>query len=246
MGVERTKGLILAGGHGTRLHPTTKVINKHLVLIFDKPLIFYAIHTLRDIGIKDITITLGNHESEKFYDLLGSGRELGVNLTYHHHGEPKGIAYAINSAKEYLDGDSFVTILGDNIFTSGLLTAMNDWKINPKKSMVVLKQMNNRAAYGVASVETRFNRIRAKGFFEKSLTPASEYAVLGAYFLQPNFFSVFDSLEPSGRGEYEIVDALNKLYPETSIYEDDWFDCGTFDDIYKASRWRRRCVLGET
>lgn len=236
------KGLILAGGHATRLHPTTKVVNKHLLMIYDRPMIFYAISTMKDIGVTDIIITLGDHDGERFYDLLGSGKELGVNITYHYHGEAKGIAYAINSSKEYLKDEAFIVILGDNIFANGLVGAMTRFKSNNKENMVVLKQIDNCSSYGVASIEKMTWGVDARGFYEKSLTPPSNYAVLGAYFLQPEFFKVYDELSPSGRGEYEITDALNKLYPMTYEYNGEWFDCGTFDDIFRASEWRRGCL----
>ena len=240
------QGLVLAGGHGTRLHPTTKVINKHLLMIYDKPMIFYPIMTLRDAGIKDIVITLGDHDCDRFYELLGSGKELGVNLTYHYHGEPKGIAHAIYSAREELGDEKFVVHLGDNIFTTGLSEIIDNWSWQyADESIVVLKEMQNNASYGVADVEkTLSGTYRLRGIREKSLTPPSNFAVLGAYLLQPTFFTKFEEQLPSGRGEYEITDSLNMLSPEIVVYEDQWFDCGTVDDIFKASEWRRRCVLG--
>lgn len=236
------RGLILAGGKGTRLYPTSKVVNKHLFPVYDQPLIFYSIVTLRDIGIKDIIITLGDHDCERFYDLLGSGKELGVDITYHYHGEPKGIAYAIYSAKEHLEGEPFVVHLGDNIFTEGLVGAMEWFKYAPTESMVVLREMDNCASYGVASVSKRWDVLEATGFYEKSLTPPSNYAVLGAYFLQQEFFDEYEKLTPSGRGEYEITDALNRLYPRVYEYKGGWYDCGSPENIFLASAWRRECL----
>ena len=123
------KGLILAGGKGTRLRPTTKVTNKHLLLVYDKPLIMYAIETLRENGIKDILLTLSYDCPQRFIHLLGDGSELGVNITYLIHGEAKGIAYAINHAKPYLKDEPFVALLGDNIFANSLSQAFTEFQI---------------------------------------------------------------------------------------------------------------------
>jgi len=217
-------------------------------MIYDKPMIFYPIMALRDAGIKDIVLTLGENEQEnqRFFELLRGGQELGVNLTYHCHGEPKGIAHAIYSAREEIGDEKFVVHLGDNIFTTGLFDIIDDWGWqHSDESIIIVKDIPKKSAYGVANIEkTLTGSIKFKGVHEKSLTPPTNYAVLGAYLLQPTFFTKFEEQTPSGRGEYEITDSINMLYPEVKFYNSPWFDCGTFEDIYKASEWRRGCVLG--
>ena len=242
------KGLILAGGHGTRLHPTTKVINKHLLMIYDKPMIFYPIMALRDAGIKDIVLTLGDHDCERFYELLGSGKELGVNLTYHYHGEPKGIAYAINSAREELGNEDFVVHLGDNIFTYGITDFVEGWNSGVKGLYphnicgILTKKMPPHKSHSYGML-LRHNWKTA--VVEKPVELISQDAVLGCYIFDDRFFKNFDKLTPSSRGEYEITDMINSFETRYIMdYDYPWYDCGTFSDLYQASKWRRGCVLG--
>ena len=248
------RGLILAGGHGTRLHPITKVINKHLLMIYDKPMIFYPIMTLRDAGIKDIVLTLGDHDCERFYDLLGSGKKLGVNLTYHYHGEPKGIAYAINSALDEMDTEQVVVHLGDNIFTKGItgLTASvfkYDW------NGVIIKEVSRKDALRYGCIHYDPCKLTEYGwnpeFTEKEEIPRThilEGIMLGCYvFNVDDYKSTFSKALPSVRGEYEITDIFSMLHQFGKDiifhkYEDDWFDCGVFEDLYQASKWRRSCI----
>jgi len=231
------KAIILAGGHATRLHPTTQVVNKHLLNIYDMPMIFYPIITLRDAGIKDIVISLGDHDTERFYDLLGSGASLGVNLEYDYHGKPLGIAYAINHIQyefpEFLE-EPFVVHLGDNIFCDGLDPQIRAFRNRKNINMFLTKQMpwNQARNYGVF-----INR----KFIEKPIDykPFLD-VVLGVYFLTPTFFRAYKVIEPSNRGEYEIMHIYNQFFVcEQSKYGGKWFDCGTFDDILEASIWRR-------
>jgi len=236
------RGLILAGGHGTRLHPTTQVVNKHLLNIYDKPMIFYPIEALRDAGIRDIVITVGDHDPERFFDLIGDGKELGVKIDYHFHGAPKGIAYAINEARELMRDEPFVVHLGDNIFCEDISPAVNVFR-KTLLPLIVCKSMNKRQVknYGVP----RFKDTRVVEVLEKPSIPPSNYAVLGLYFLTSRFFNIYEDLKPSARGEYEITDALTRLVPDLCWikYDGGWFDCGTFEDIFQATKWRRQRVL---
>ena len=230
------KGVILAGGHATRLHPTTKVVNKHHLLVYDKPLIFYSIETLRDAGITDIVVTLGDHDAERFFDLLGDGSELGVNIDYHYHGKPLGISHAIWMCRDRVRDEPFVVLLGDNIFCGGLEMQVKAFMDLPEP-MIVLKKMPWEKArnYGVAMIEDD----RIVDIIEKPKENVSQLAVLGAYFLDKRFFEIYVQLHPSARGEYEITDALKLLKPDWCMYGGQWFDCGTFDDILQAALWRR-------
>jgi len=231
------KGLVLAGGKATRLYPTTKVINKHLLPVWDKPLIMYAIEALRDAGITDIYISLSYDQPELFIKLLGKGEELGVNLGYIIHGAPKGISYGIYEARHFLQRDLFVVYLGDNIFTEGIKPLVDEFRVL-KKPMVYLKKVDDPRRYGHPIFNSKGD---IKKFIEKPKHPQNEYGVLGVYCLTPDFFKNYSKIEASWRGEYEITDALNLLLPNVgyTYYEGDWIDCGVVEDLYRAATWRR-------
>jgi len=231
------RGIILCGGHSTRLRPTTKIINKHAVLIYDKPMIFGAIETLRDAGITDIIITLGDHDPERFFKLLGDGSELGVNIDYHYHGAPKGVAYAIYMCRDRVRDEPFVVLLGDNLFCDGLEMQVNCFK-NKLEPMIVLKKMpwSKAKNYGVAVLDNH----RIVDIVEKPLEEISGNVVLGAYFLDSTFFSFYNNISPSKRGEYEITDVLKQMKLTYSYYGGRWIDMGTFEDILEASIWRKK------
>ena len=243
------KGLILAGGHATRLYPTTKVVNKHLLMIYDQPLIFYSIKTLRDEGIKDIVITLGDHDCERFYDLLGSGKELGVDITYHYHGEPKGIAYAIHSALDEIDTERFIVHLGDNIFTGGL-NGFSQQSYN--YNGVMLKEVLRKDALRYGCVHHKPTEGNwTPEFTEKGIIPCNHILdgiMLGCYvFNVDDYRFAFERCLPSGRNEYEITDIFSTLHQFGKnlvfhTYQSDWYDCGVFEDLYQASKWRRGCL----
>lgn len=235
------KGLILAGGKGTRLYPTTRVVNKHLLLIYDKPMIAYPIETLREAGITDIIISLSYDQPQQFMRLLGDGKELGVNLSYVIHGEPKGIAHSIYHAQSWLEGEPFVCHLGDNIFDESLRPYVERFMAEPRTSLMLFKKMGSEAVrrYGTAIFDGKGEVVR---FIEKPEFAPNPYAMLGVYFLSPKFFKVCPSLKPSERGEYEITDAVNLLLPdvECAFYDGVWWDCGMFDDILEASKYMNK------
>ena len=245
------KGLILAGGKGTRLYPTTRVVNKHILLVYDRPMIMHPILTLRDAGITDIIISLSYENPQQMMELLGDGKELGVKLTYIIHGEPKGISYGIYHARHVLGCEPFVCLLGDNIFTEGLKSQIEKFKANPDKSLVVLKKVRLEEAnrYGVAEFDWEMPESEIVGYgkpllrrvIEKPQKPPSSYIMTGAYMLTTQFFDIYPSLTPSNRGEFEITDAINALMPNVmyEIYDDQWFDVGTFESIMEASNYLR-------
>lgn len=237
------KGLILAGGKGTRLYPTTRVVNKHMLLIYNQPMVFYPIQTLRDAGITDIVISLSHYQPEQFMELLGDGSDLGVKLTYIIHGPPKGIAYAINHAQNVLGDEPFVCLLGDNIFGSSLKPYVEKFEQKlwlQKDALILLKGIDIDLAknYGVAEFGNENKLVK---LIEKPKKAPSSYIMLGAYFLTPRFFDVYPTLKQSERGEYEITDAINALMPDVvyEFYEGVWFDCGTFDSILEASNFMK-------
>lgn len=241
------KGLILAGGKGTRLYPTTKVVNKHLLLVYDKPMIMYGIEAMRDAGITDITLSLSHERTpsgyiarlERFMELLGNGEELGVKLGYVIHGEPRGISYCINHARSLLGDEPFLCYLGDNIFGESLGPYVKRFQENPRESLILLKKFGIKEAlrYGVAI----FKEKELVQLVEKPQRISGDYAyaMLGAYFFTPKFFEIYPRLKPSERGEYEVTDAINALMPMVNyeIYQGEWFDCGTFDSILEASNY---------
>lgn len=233
------KGLILAGGKGTRLAPLTKVVNKHLLLVYDKPMIMYGIEAMRDAGITDIVLSLSHDKSGSFMELLGNGEELGVSLGYVIHGEPRGISYGINHARFLLSDEPFLCYLGDNIFGESLAPYVKRFQENPRENLILLKKVpvEEASRYGVAV----FNEKELVQVVEKPtfLTGDNAYIILGAYFLTPKFFEIYPRLKPSERGEYEVTDAINELMPMVSyeIYQGEWFDCGTFDSILDASNY---------
>lgn len=239
------KGLILAGGKGTRLYPTTKVVNKHLLLVFNKPLIMYPIETLRNSGITDITITLSKYDPDQFMKLLGDGSELGVNLSYVIHGEARGISHAIYHAKHIIGKEPFVCLLGDNIFVENLKCYVENFERNPEKILVLFKEVGFEEAkrYGVA----KFGRnpsgagLMLAKVIEKPENPPSRCIMLGAYFLNKKFFEIYPTLKRSERGEYEITEAINSMIldVEFEFYKGAWFDCGEFDSILDASNYLR-------
>jgi len=223
------KGIVLAGGTGSRLMPLTKVVNKSLLPVYDKPLIYYPIITLRDSGIKEILIIAGKEHAGQYLDLLGDGRELGVKITYTLQNEPKGIAHGLALAQDFADDEPIVLILGDNVFED----TFKFEEVGGAK--IFLKKVNDPQRFGVA--EFRDNVI--VDIIEKPVNPPSDLAVTGLYYYDSMVFDIIHDLKPSDRGEYEITD-VNKFYVQNGMmrYEEIkgyWKDCGTFDSLLEVS-----------
>ena len=229
------KGVILSGGKGTRLYPLTKVINKNILPIYDKPLIYYPIFTLRDAGIKEILIISGPGHAGQFLDLLGSGKELGVKLTYDIQEEPKGIAHGLGIAEDFADEGPIALILGDNIYEENLSEPVNDFEKNPKGVKIFLHQVPDPERFGV--VEFKGDKII--GIKEKPQKPKSNWMVTGFYLYDNRVFDVIRGLKPSPRGEYEVTD-VNKQYLEEGNLtyhkvKGEWIDAGTFNSLLRAN-----------
>ncbi len=201
----KLKGVILAGGTGSRLYPLTKVTNKHLLPVYDKPMIYYPIETLRDAGIKDIMIVSGKGHAGHFLELLGSGREFGVNLSYAIQEEAGGIAQALSLTKEFVDDDKMVVILGDNIFEDNLSPAIEEFKKTSIGAGIFLKEVEHPEHYGVA----RIDGDKITEIIEKPKQFISNMAVVGMYMYDNQVWDVIKNLKPSGRGELEITDVNN-------------------------------------
>jgi glucose-1-phosphate thymidylyltransferase len=227
------KGVILAGGTGSRLYPLTKVTNKHLLPVYDKPMIFYPIQTLIGAGIKEIMIVSGRGHAGHFLELLGSGADLGVRFTYEIQEDAGGIAQALYLAKDFVDNDDVTVILGDNIFQDKVDDTVRHFNYG---AQIFLKSVPDAQRFGVAEIEEKNKKVIC--IEEKPQNPKSNYAVTGLYIYDKNVFSIIETLEPSGRGELEITDVNNHYIQngdmKYSILNGYWSDAGTFDSLLKA------------
>jgi glucose-1-phosphate thymidylyltransferase len=221
------KGVILAGGLGTRLHPLTKITNKHLLPIYNKPMIFYPIQTLVDAGVRDLLIVTGGNNAGDFLRLLGNGKSFGlphINYTYQE-GEG-GIADALRLAQHFADGDKIIVMLGDNVIEKDIRKGVAAFRKQKHGARVCLKKVANPRAYGVA--ELRGNRIVS--IVEKPADPKSNYAVLGIYMYDAAVFEIIKTLKPSRRGELEITDVNNAYIKRNELAYDIldgwWADAG--------------------
>lgn len=236
------KGVILAGGTGTRLHPLTKVTNKHLLPIYNKPMIFHPLETLIKGGIKEILIITGGEDVGDFMKLLGSGREFGVDLTYKIQDTAGGIAHALSLAKDFVGNEKFAVILGDNVFEDDISCHVNDFKNSNFESMVFLKEVHDPHRFGVAEVDGK----KIISIEEKPKIPKTNFAVTGLYMYTPKVFSIIKTLKPSARGELEITDVNNNYIKSGSMtfsfLNGFWSDAGTFESMHRATNFvKEKC-----
>lgn len=230
------KGIVLAGGLGTRLYPLTKVTNKHLLPVYDKPMIYYPIITLINAGIKDIMIVTGGNNAGDFLKLLGNGKEFGLkHLNYTYQAGEGGIAEALSLAEFFADGDKICVILGDNLIEKNIIKAVQSFEKQEKGAKILLKEVHDPQRFGVPVFENgKIIKIE-----EKPVLPKSPYAVIGIYFYDEKVFDIIRTLKPSARGELEISD-VNNAYIEMGemtydILEGWWSDAGTFDSLVHAT-----------
>lgn len=226
------KGIILAGGSGSRLYPLTKVTNKHLLPIYNRPMIYYPLYTLIEAGIDEIMIVSGKGHAGHFLELLGSGSEFGVRLTYEIQDEAGGIAQALGLAKKWSKSENVAVILGDNIFEDSMKKVVEAYESG---AMIFLKEVHNANRFGVAEI---FGD-KILGIEEKPDIPKSNFAVTGMYLYDSEVFDIIKTLKPSSRGEIEITD-VNNSYIENgkmrySILKGFWSDAGTFNSLLHAS-----------
>jgi glucose-1-phosphate thymidylyltransferase len=230
------KGIILAGGMGTRLLPLTRVTNKHLLPIYDKPMVYYPLETLIKCGIKNILIVSGPEHSGHFLRLLGSGKEFGVKLTYEIQEEAGGIAQALSLAEDFADGGSIAVILGDNIYDGNFEREITAFKEGAK---LFLKEVEDPKRFGVAELQDD----KIIGIEEKPESPKSKQAVTGLYVYENSVFDYIKQLKPSGRGELEITDVNNFYVKEGKCsfhkIEGFWSDAGTMDSLFNAALFMR-------
>lgn len=228
------KGIILAGGTGSRLFPLTKVTNKHLLPVYDEPMIYYPLKTLINAGIRDIMIVSGKGHVGHFLELLGSGSDFGVHFSYEIQKEAGGIAQALSLCRKFVDGDSMTVILGDNIYEDNVKESVQSFK---KGAKIFLKPVPDAHRFGVADVDEKSGRVL--GIEEKPKRPKSSYAVTGLYIYDDNVFDIIKTLKPSGRGELEITDVNNEYLRigelSYSVLDGYWSDAGTFESLFRAS-----------
>ena len=230
------KGVVLAGGLGTRFYPVTKVVNKHLLDVFDEPMIFFPIRTLQRAGVTDLIVVTG-HEIEQFRALLGDGSQLGVRITFAHQEGERGIADALAKAAPHVGNDRMVVILGDNLYQEDLSPYIEAYSQQPSGAKLLLKRVAPEDAkrFGVATVDSD----RITSIIEKPTEPASDLVVTGCYMYDGNVFKFIDGLKPSGRGELEITDVNNAYVAggeaTFDIIKGWWTDAGTPPSKLKAS-----------
>lgn len=230
------KGIVLAGGIGSRLYPLTRVTNKHLLPVYNKPMIFYPLQTLVDAGIKDILIVTGGQNAGDFLRLLQNGKEFGLQqLSFAYQEGEGGIADALRLAEPWVKGESICVVLGDNIIEGDIREAVTSFEQHGKGAMVMLKEVHDPQRFGVPVFEEE-QIVRIE---EKPKNPLSPFAVVGIYLYDGTVFDRIRKLKPSARNEYEITDINNSYLTERTmrhtILQGWWTDAGTFESLWHAS-----------
>jgi len=235
------KGVILAGGLGTRLFPLTKITNKHLLPVYDRPMIYYPIQAMVNAGIKDIMIVTGGRKSGDFLSLLGNGSEFGLkHLNYTYQEGEGGIAEALGLAEHWAGEDPICVVLGDNIIETNVAKAVRDFRAQGRGAKILLKEVHDPERFGVAELDGS----RVVSIVEKPRSPKSNLAVIGIYLYDNRVFDVIKTLQPSERGELEITDVNNWYIQDGSmtfeVLQGWWTDAGTFESLHRAS-----CLVAE-
>ena len=231
------KGIVLAGGLGSRLFPLTKITNKHLLPIYDKPMIYYPIMTLVDAGLQDIMIVTGGNHAGSFLRLLGNGHDFGLKgINYAYQEKEGGIAEALSLAEYFAEGEKVVVILGDNLIEKSIKKEVEAFSKQEAGARILIKEVPHPERFGVVE----FDGEKISGIIEKPEKPKSNFAVTGIYMYDNQIFDFIKTLKPSGRGELEITDVnnmyLKKNQLEFSKLDGWWTDAGTFDSLLHASK----------
>ena len=234
----KMKGIILHGGHGTRLRPLTHTGPKQLLPIANKPMSEYCLNALKDAGVSEIAIIIGGVASNKVEEYYGDGEKFGVNITYVPQDEPRGIAHAINLCKDFIKNEKFIVFLGDNIIKKDISDYRKEFENSEFAASILLCEVDNPSQFGIADLNTDGS---IKKIMEKPKEPPTNLAVTGIYFLTPKIFDVISRLKPSWRNELEITDALQMLLEEGNkigyyMITDYWKDTGTPNDIIHANK----------
>ncbi len=237
------KGIVLAGGTGTRLFPLTKVTNKHLLPIGRYPMIFHPIFRLKQAGIKDILVVTGLEHMGDMVSLLGSGREFGVKFTYKVQDEAGGIAQALGLAEEFVGNDCCCVILGDNIFEDSIAPYVQNFMKQCKGAKIMIKEVPDPERFGVPVIKDD----KIIGIQEKPQHPESNFCVIGIYMYDSEVFDIIKTLKPSRRGELEITDVNNSYITKGELTYDiikgSWTDAGTFESLLKANQLAEHIIL---
>ncbi|WP_291403513.1 glucose-1-phosphate thymidylyltransferase RfbA [Daejeonella sp.] len=234
------KGIILAGGSGTRLHPLTLAVSKQLMPVYDKPMIYYPLSTLMQAGIKDILIISTPHDLPHFEKLLGDGKRIGCNFSYAEQAIPNGLAQAFVIGEQFIGDDDVALILGDNIFHGDSISNLLPTIQHPEGGVVFAYQVSDPERYGVVEFDADFNALSIE---EKPVKPKSNYAVPGLYFYNNSVVEIAKNIKPSPRGEYEITDVnreylkQNKLKVGVLSRGTAWLDTGTFNSLMQAGQF---------
>jgi len=241
--METVKGVVLAGGLGTRLYPLTSITNKHLLPVWDKPMIYYPIKTLVDAGIRDVMVVTGGNNAGDFLRLLGDGKELGLkHIEYAYQKGEGGIADALRLAEDFIDGNKSVIVLGDNIIEKPIKRFVDKFKRQDSGARILIKKVPDPERFGV--VEFNKSKKRIIKIAEKPKKPKTHYAVTGIYMYDSRVFKIVKKLKPSKRGELEITDVNNAYIKhgqmEYDILSGFWTDSGTFESLLRANNLAAR------
>jgi len=231
------KGVILVGGLATRLYPLTKITNKHLLPVYDKPMVYYPLQAMVNAGIRDIMLVTGGNSAGDFLRLIGNGHEFGLShLHYTYQEQPGGIAQALGLAEHFAAGEKIVVMLGDNVIERNINAAAEKFRGQPNGAKIMLAEVEQPEHYGVPV----FDGDTIATIEEKPKNPKSKYAVIGIYMYDPRVFDVIKTLKPSSRGELEITDVNNAYIREGNMTYDIldgwWGDCGaTYEELFRVS-----------
>jgi glucose-1-phosphate thymidylyltransferase len=238
------KGVVLCGGRGKRLEPLTRITNKHLLPVYDKPMAYYPIQTLVETGIKDIMIVTGGNNAGDFLRLIGNGQEFGLHhINYTYQTGDGGIAEALGLTEHFVAGSKVVVILGDNIIGGSIKKYVEKFKAQEDGARVLVKKVDDPQRFGVAQIKDG----KIISIEEKPAHPKSNYVVTGIYMYDARVYQIIKTLKPSGRGELEITDVNNVYLKDSELYYDIldgwWTDCGLPETLYRAATLMRKKVL---
>jgi glucose-1-phosphate thymidylyltransferase len=235
------KGVVLAGGTGSRLYPLTQVTNKHLMPVHDRPMIYFPLQTLAGMGVREVMVILGGRSIGDIVELLADGRDFNLDLTYRYQRGSLGIAHAIGLARDFVGTDCFCVVLGDNILRGEPLADLaSEFEKGGSGAGTLLFRVDEPQRFGVAEFDPAGEVV---GFEEKPKRPKSDSIPIGVYFLRPDAFDVIEHLTPSGRGEFEITDVLNHYVPGgnlfSRVYDGHWADAGTVASLLRSAELAR-------
>ena len=237
------KGIILSGGHGTRLYPLTKITSKQLLPVYDRPMVMYPLQTLITGGVKDILVIVAPDYADHYKKLLGDGSEFGVNITFKIQDQPNGLAQAFVLGEEFIGSDNVTMILGDNIFEDDFSAAIKNFKSG---GHIFAKKVSDPERFGVVKFDENMNAVEIE---EKPKTFLSDYAITGIYIYDNRVVEAAKQAKPSARGEYEITELHNwylaKKELKVDVVDGQWLDAGTFESLFKASELARQKALNK-